>query len=106
MREPNGHCFTTAHKHNSILDNGTDDYETTLLYFRISVSCIASQNPLPTGRNALPNWYSGRGLVHTEREQLEFHILSYCLQQQAVYSVVSYTSCCVIFALNCCSMHN
>ena len=57
-------------------------------YFRISVSCIASQNPLPTGRNALPNWYSGRGFVHTEREQLEFHILSYCLQQQAVYNVV------------------
>ena len=26
--------------------------------------------------------------------------ISYCLQQQAVYNVVSYTNCCVILSLN------
>ena len=31
---------------------------------------------------------STRGRIHTEKEQLDFYILSYCAQQQAVYSVV------------------
>ena len=83
--------YTYIHYHIGQL--GLAIREHILPYFRISGSCIAQA----TSRNALPNWYCGRGLVQTEsgrgiidaeRERLEFHILSYCLQQQAVYSVV------------------
>ena len=81
---PLGTASHRTYTYTTILGNWGWRLGNTLPYFRISGSCIAQA----TSRNALPNWYCGRGLVQTERERLEFHILSYCLQQQVVYSVV------------------
>ena len=57
-------------------------------YFRISESCLAQA----TGRNALPKLVLtyGKGAAGVSHN---FYILSYCLQQQAVYSQVL---CCVV----------